>query len=89
LPYYGPDTDWLGIEQDHSHRLSRSELLPKELQVDRGLNFLPTNSRIYGVVTVNTGRELRQALAEGRDARDVLSIVRQWTSTRCEPRLGR
>lgn len=74
LPYYGPDTDWLGIEQDHSHRLSRSELLPKELQVDRGLNFLPTNSRIYGVVTVNTGRELRQALAEGRDARDVLSI---------------
>jgi len=28
LPHYGPDVDWLEIEMDHSHRLSRSRLLP-------------------------------------------------------------
>ena len=57
LPYYGVDTDWLGIEMDHSHRLSKSALLPAELQVDEGLNFLPTNSRIFGVVQVDTAAE--------------------------------
>src|ERR1035437_6394277 len=41
LPYYGPDTDWLGIEMAHSHRLSRSELLPEDLQVSGGMNDLP------------------------------------------------
>jgi signal transduction histidine kinase len=61
LPYYGADTDWLAIEMDHSHRLSRSELLPQSLQVKDGLNFLPTNSRIFGVVNVDTGYERRAA----------------------------
>jgi C4-dicarboxylate-specific signal transduction histidine kinase len=42
---------------DHSHRLSRSELLPEELQVSGGLSSLPTNSRLYGVVHVDTSRE--------------------------------
>ena len=51
LPYYGrKEQDWLGIEQDHSHRLSKSQLLPEELQVTEGMNFLPTNSRIFGVL---------------------------------------
>lgn len=68
LPYYGVETDWLGIEQDHAHRLSISRLLPRDLQVDRGLNYLPTNSRLYGVVNVNTSREHRDA--EDRDAED-------------------
>jgi signal transduction histidine kinase len=57
LPYYGADTDWLGIEMDHSHRLSRSQLLPEHLQVPGGMSSLPTNSRLYGVVHVDTSRE--------------------------------
>ncbi|NJM39393.1 MAG: hypothetical protein HC853_00795 [Anaerolineae bacterium] len=57
LPYYGPKTDWLRLETDHSHRLHVSELLPEELQVSRGLNFLPTQQRIFGIVHVNTALE--------------------------------
>jgi signal transduction histidine kinase len=59
LPYYGLNTDWLGIERDHSHRLNESQLLPKSLQegVSRGLNFLPTQERIFGVVNVDTTAE--------------------------------
>lgn len=59
LPYYGPETDWLRVEMDHAHRLSRSELLPDELQVPEGMNFLPTNSRLFGVVNVDTALERR------------------------------
>lgn len=66
LPYYGPDTDWLKTEIDHSHRLSASKLLPEELQVDRALNNLPTISRLYGMVNVSTGGERDAAIAEGR-----------------------
>jgi signal transduction histidine kinase len=61
LPYYGPDTDWLHIEIDHSHRLSRSRLLPKELQRPEGMTNLPTNSRLFGTVNVNTAHEHRAA----------------------------
>jgi len=59
LPYYGPDTDWLGTEKDHSHRLTKSQLLPESLQaqVSRGMNFLPTMSRLLGVVHVDTASE--------------------------------
>ncbi len=66
LPYYGPDTDWLRIEIDHSHRLSRSRLLPEDLQAENGLQDLPTNSRLFGVVNVDTGHEQRTVLE--RDA---------------------
>ncbi len=62
VPYYGVDTDWLGIEQAHSHRLSDSKLLPTELKVPRGMNDLPTNSRLFGVVRVDTAHE--RAVAE-------------------------
>lgn len=66
LPYYGIGIDWLGIEMDHSHRKTVSELLPKELQtIERGLNFLPTQSRILGVVHVDTSME-RHLAKEGR-----------------------
>lgn len=71
LPYYGADEDWLGIEMDHSHRLSRSKLLPERLQVEDGLSFLPTNSRLFGVVNVNTASE-RELSDE--DSRDMLLI---------------
>jgi signal transduction histidine kinase len=61
LPYYGPDHDWLDIERDHSHRLSASKLLPEELQIPKGLNFLPTTSRFFGVVNIDTNHERRAA----------------------------
>jgi signal transduction histidine kinase len=66
LPYYGPETDWLRTEIDHSHRLSRSKLLPEELQIEAGLNNLPTNSRLYGVVRVDTSLEREMAAKERR-----------------------
>lgn len=59
LPYYGPDQDWLGVEFDHAHRISTSQLLPEELQATRGMQFLPSNSRLFGTVEVNTSRERR------------------------------
>ncbi|HEU4739276.1 MAG TPA: ATP-binding protein [Solirubrobacterales bacterium] len=74
LPYYGPAVDWLGIEQDHAHRLSKSKLLPKEFQVSEGMNFLPTNSRLYGVVEIDTGAERSAATQEQRRKGQVLSI---------------
>jgi signal transduction histidine kinase len=75
LPYYGPDTDWLGIETDHSHRLNVSKLLPKDLQVSRGMNFLPTQERIFGVVNVDTSAEREAARNRGRGAaEDFLKI---------------
>lgn len=64
LPYYGPDSDWLHIEMDHAHRISRSKLLPHDLQVPGGQTYLPTTSRLFGVVNVSTSRE-REAVARG------------------------
>lgn len=56
LPYYGqPENDWLRVEFDHSHRLTLSQLLPEELQ--GSMTFLPTVSRLYGVVNTNTSQE--------------------------------
>lgn len=58
LPYYGgKEHDWLGLEFAHAHRLSRSKLLPEELQVVEGLTYLPTNSRILGDVRIDTAHE--------------------------------
>lgn len=58
LPYYGvPTSDWLKLEYDHSHRKTVSQLLPKDIQVPRALNDLPTLGRILGIVNVNTSRE--------------------------------
>ncbi len=61
IPYAGPDADWLRLEFDHSHRLTQSRLLPSELNVRMGLNFLPTNSRVLGVVNIDTSRESEMA----------------------------
>lgn len=74
LPYYGSANDWLGLEFDHSHRRSRSALLPEELQVSRGLNDLPTQGRIFGIVNVNTGREQRVAQRRQLEAGEYLKI---------------
>ena len=74
LPYYGPEEDWLGIEMDHSHRVTRSKLLPEELQSPGALEFLPTNSRLWGVVNVSTGRERTVAKKRGVSDRNALTI---------------
>ena len=65
IPYAGPDADWLRLEVDHSHRRNRSDLLPEDLQVRLGLNHLPTNSRVLGVVNINTSREEAVARPDG------------------------
>ncbi len=74
LPYYGPDQDWLRIEIDHAHRLSRSRLLPEELQLRNALQDLPNNNRLYGYARVSTSAEQRAALAAGRRESDALAI---------------
>ena len=74
LPYYGAENDWLGLEFDHSHRRSRSQLLPEHLQTPRALNDLPTQGRIFGIVNVNTGHEQRQARGRQRESGDFLKI---------------
>lgn len=75
LPYYGVEHDWLDIEIDHSHRLSRSKLLPQSLQVPEGMNFLPTQSRLFGVVHVDTSAERQLAKRAAKAKRpDYLQI---------------
>ena len=61
IPYAGPAADWLRLEFDHAHRLTQSQLLPPDLNVHLGLNHLPTNSRVLGVVNIDTSREARMA----------------------------
>jgi len=74
LPYYGAEVDWLKVEFDHAHRLGRSQLLPDDLQVAGGLNFLPTNSRLYGWVEVDTGHERANARKHRWRQSDALAI---------------
>ena len=84
LPYYGlPESDWLKLEYDHSHRQNVSKLLPEEIQVFRALNDLPTLGRVLGVVNVNTSREpnleimiTRDRLAETTAYKDLVTTVR-------------
>ena len=84
LPYYGlPTSDWLKLEYDHSHRKTVSELLPKEIQVPRALNDLPTLGRVLGLVNINTSQErnlkimiTRDRLTETTAYDDLVSIVR-------------
>ena len=59
IPYAGPAADWLKLEFDHAHRLTQSQLLPSDLNVHLGLNHLPTNSRVLGVVNIDTSHEAR------------------------------
>lgn len=74
LPYYGIEQDWLGIQLDHSHRLSISSLLPDELNVPLAMHDLPTSERIFGVVNINTTRELRRATSAARNEGNFLKM---------------
>ena len=64
LPHYAGerDHDWLSIGADHARRLSISELLPKQLQVDRMMLDLPQTRRILGFVEISTSHEASRAL---------------------------
>jgi signal transduction histidine kinase len=61
LPYYGGDeSDWLGLEMAHSHRLIVSQLVPEELRSPEStLQDLPTLGRLLGVVKVSTPHEAK------------------------------
>ena len=75
LPFYGtPTGDWLSIQYDHAMRRHRSQLLPEEIQITRGLQFLPTLSRIFGVVHVNTAKERKLALESRSTDKEYLQI---------------
>ena len=74
LPYYGVEQDWLGIEYDHSHRKNRSNLLPERLQVRRALNDLPTQGRLFGVVSIDTGKEAQTANKSQKKSGEFLKI---------------
>jgi signal transduction histidine kinase len=74
LPYYGPDQDWLHIEQDHAHRLSASRLLPRAFQAKNGLRDLPTNSRLYGSVNISTSIEASAARHRNDRPEDALAL---------------
>lgn len=65
IPYAGSDADWLNLEFDHAHRLTQSRLLPPELNVPLGLNHLPTNSRVLGIVRIDASKESRMAKPNG------------------------
>ena len=68
LPYYGlPESDWLKLEYDHSHRQTVSRLLPRDIQVFRALNDLPTLGRVLGVVKVSTSDEPNLKIMITRD----------------------
>ena len=74
IPYAGPDSDWLRLEFDHAHRLTQSQLLPDELNVPMGLNFLPTNSRVLGVVNIDTTHESKMADQDKPSSNQYLQI---------------
>jgi signal transduction histidine kinase len=67
MPFYGTvESDWLRIQYDHASRISKSILLPEEIQqVPRGLQYLPTLSRVFGVVHVDTAKEKEIAAKKG------------------------
>jgi len=68
MPFYGTvESDWLRIQYDQASRVSKSILLPEEIQVPRGLQFLPTLSRTFGVVHVDTAKEKEIARKEGEE----------------------
>lgn len=74
LPFYGIEQDWLGIQSDHAHRLSVSKLLPKELNIPLAMHDLPTSERLFGVVNVNTSREMEHAGKKAKKEGNFLMI---------------
>ena len=67
IPFAGPEADWLGLEIRHSHRLATTWLLPSELRLKGAATQLPTNSRVFGAVFVDTSNERRSAKRSTRN----------------------
>lgn len=70
LPFYDiAENDWLGIELDHSHRVTTSDLLPGDLKekMKKHPSKIPTLSRVFGVVKVQSSREDNLKVAITRD----------------------
>lgn len=68
LPFYGnPTNDWLKLQFDFSHRLSASELLPEAMRERGGMQFLPSLSRILGIVNISTAKEKELNITITRD----------------------
>jgi hypothetical protein len=68
LPYYGDrKNDWVGLEQYHSHRRISAQLLPEELREKGNMQNLPTLTRVFGVVNVNTSKEIDLKILITRD----------------------
>ena len=65
IPLSGPEADWLGLEIAHSHRLDTTRFLPADLRVSAAATDLPTNSRVFGAVHVDTSKERRAARRPG------------------------
>lgn len=74
LPYYGLETDWLNLQLDHSRRLSRSALLPESLHVPGGMEHLPTNRNVFGVVHIDTATERSMGACLKSPISDILSV---------------
>lgn len=68
LPYYGdPKNDWLKLQYDFSQRLTASELLPETMSEKGAMQFLPTLSRILGIVNISTANETNLDILITRD----------------------
>ena len=69
LPYYGSAAhDWLMLGMDRARRLSKSSLLPSELQVPEGMQFLPHTEHLLGAVYINTSQEDNLDITITRDS---------------------
>lgn len=85
LPFYGEkDNDWLLISFDTAKRVTMSQLLPRSLQVPRGMLSLPRWNQVLGVVEINTSTEpdlevtiTRDRLVETKTFRDLRDVVRR------------
>ena len=66
IPFSGPEADWLGLEIAHSHRLATTRLLPADLRVRSAATYLPTNSRVFGAVYIDTSGERRAVACSTR-----------------------
>lgn len=79
LPYYGPE-DWLDLERDHARRLSRSQLLPENLRVAKGMHDLPSRRRLFGTTRISTAHE--QETSSSRNQQDTEALAIQVTRDR-------
>ena len=70
IPFSGPEADWLGLEIAHSHRRDTTRFLPPDLRVDAAATFMPTNSRVFVAVHVDTSKERRAARRLATKRRD-------------------